>query len=340
MEKIELIEIPLDGSLTILPHPKQAELYGEEIIDDDFLESVRLQGVLQPPVITYLKDIADGMLEFIDPATDPNAIVIVSGHRRWKASEKVGKTSMHCQLKRYENYFDSEVEHITYNKQRKKKPSQIAAEINAYKQKLSQVRKDLEDNGVSALEKYKSFSFGEHLQVDENGRYYLPFAREMIKSQLGHSETLQKQLGVIQDEDWEQDRIERISISALSESKKKKAIEQFSKLLADARIEVDKKDGLSINKVYTEIMRVWNDIDSIINPKPKEKKSKKKTEVTKKWLKAHDFSCVANLDQLERVKDNVTLTEEKEWIHIDDGKGKHYLINVELLIKFLKEQKI
>ena len=281
------------------------------------------------------------MLEFIDPATtDPNAVVIVSGHRRWKASERVGNTSMHCQLKRYDNYFDSEVEHITYNKQRKKSKRVIANELTAYKQKLSQVRKDLEDNGVSALEKYKSFSFGKHLQVDENGRYFLPFAREMIEKDLGIKDDMQKKLNVIFNEDWEQDRIERISISALSESKKKKAIEQFSNLLSDARIEVDKKDGLSINKVYNEIMRVWNDIDSILNPKPKEKKSKKKTEVTKKWLKAHDFSCVANLDQLERVKDNVTLTEEKEWIHIDDGKGKHYLINVELLIKFLKEQKI
>lgn len=286
MKKIELIEIKLDGSVAILPHPKQAELYGEEILDEDFLESIRLQGILQPPVVTYLSDIHDGF-ENAD-GLDPYTIVVISGHRRWRASEMLGEESLTFQLKRYNNYFDSEVDHITYNKQRKKSKRQIANEINVYKQKLSHVRKILENEGIEALERFKSFDFLKHVQVDENGKHFLPFGTDLITKDLGISKKHQEQLNVIFNEDWEQDKIEVISISSLSEKQKKKATSQFSKLLEEARLEVDKKDGLSINKVHTEIMRVWNDIDSIINPKPKEKKTKKK-DVSKVWTKPKDI---------------------------------------------------
>jgi len=329
MKKIELIEIKLDGTENIMPHPRQEELY-DDTVDANFIESIKLHGIKQMPVVA----IAENILGY---PTAEDGYVIISGHRRITAAIRADFETVICELKHYDNYFDSEVDHIIYNKQRKKTKKEIAGEIIAYKQKLDQIRKDLKDNGLKAVEKYKTFNLVQYVQQDEKGRYFLPLGSEMIEKELGITEKHQKQLNVIFNEDWEQDKIETISVSSLSEKRKNKATENFKNLLAEARAEVDKKDGFSVNKVYNEIMRVWNDIDSIINPKPKEKKSKKK-EVAQKWLKVHDFACVTNVDTLNKEVDRTALTKGKDWIHINDGKGKDYLLNVDMLLKYIKEQ--
>lgn len=344
MKKIELIEIDLENDL-ILPHPKQHELYGEEVLDEDFVESIKLQGVLQPPVVTYFKDVKDG---FENHEYPKDAIVFISGHRRWKGSLKAGRVKLYCELKRYGNYFDSEVDHITYNKQRKKSKAQIAKELLAYKQKLDQIRKELKEKGVKALENFKSFDFQKHLKVDDEGNYYLPEGRELIEKDLGISETHQEQLNVIFSDDWLQKKVEKIHFSKLSAKKKREATETFSDLVEKGREEVDKKDGLSVNKVYNEIMRVWKDIDSVINPKPKEKAKKKKRKVTKEWLKPKDF-ITSKLDKntpegekaLETQADGIFYCREQEGeiIKLYSDKYKEiFIVSTDKLYDYLKEQ--
>jgi ParB-like chromosome segregation protein Spo0J len=335
MKKIELIEIDLENDL-ILPHPKQHELYGEEVLDEDFVESIKLQGVLQPPVVTYFKDVKDGFENHDYPK---DAIVFISGHRRWKGSLKAGRVKLYCELKRYGNYFDSEVDHITYNKQRKKSKAQIAKELLAYKQKLDQVRKVLEIEGVEGVKNFNSFDFLKHVKYDENGKPYLPYATEMIEKDLGISKKHQEQLNVIFSDEWLQSKIEDIHFSKLSARKKKEATEKFSGLVESARTEVDKRDGLSINRIHSEIMRVWNDIDSVINPKPKEKAKKKKSH-TKKWVKAKDFANSIEVSELEvdSPEAHITIGEETKNIVFLKGGDNAVVVNTKQLLKFLKEQ--
>lgn len=333
MKKIELIEIDLENDL-ILPHPKQHELYGDEILDEDFVESIKLQGVLQPPVVTYFKDVKEGFENHDYPK---DAIVFISGHRRWKGSLKAGRVKLYCQVKRYENYFDSEVDHITFNKTRHKTKAQIANELLAYKQKLDQIRKELEVNGLEALSKYKSFDVSKHVEVDENGRHYLPYATEMIAKDLGITKGQQEKLNVIFSDEWLQGKIEDIHFSKLSNKKKNIAEKGLDEVVTKGREEVDKKDGLSVNKVHSEIMRVWNDIDSVINPKPKEKAKKKKSH-TKKWVKAKDFAEKVEGEELDYAEELVDVLEGQKEIIVPLTNKIAYRINLKLFSKFLKEQ--
>lgn len=334
MKQIELIEIPMDKSILVIHHPKQAELY-KDIVDPDFVESIRLHGVKQMPVLAPYEEIFNETFEERANYPTPEEVgidpkyVIISGHRRLRAAYEAGLTSVTCELKHYDNYFDSEVDHIVYNKQRVKTNAEKHAEINAYKQKLYQVRNDLEKNGLKALEKYKSMNFQEYVKTDEEGRHYLPFARDLIEEELNIKKSLQDKLDVIFSKNWLQDKVDEIHFSKLSPKKKEKAINDFSKLVEDARIEVDKKDGLSVNKTYEEIMRVWKDIDSVINPKPKEKKTKKKS-TTKVWIKPKDIVK----EKIDREYYNDLLTQSHAEFNIT-GEVENGVLNAETGIALL-----
>jgi ParB-like chromosome segregation protein Spo0J len=329
MKKIELIEIKLDGSVTILPHPKQAELYGEEKIDNDFVESIKLHGVKQKPLIAPASEI-------YDEPVPKGAICIISGHRRFKASELAELPSVLCELRHYDSYFESEVDHILFNKTREKKHFQKAAEMKAYKQKLDQIRKDLENNGVEALDKYKSMNLRKHLQIDEKGRHYLPFARQLIADELKIKEGLQTRYDTIFDDDWVQDKLDLIFHSKLNKKEKKRLTELFSKHVDDGREEVDKEDGLSINKVYKELVRAWNQIDGIINPKPKVKKPKKKS-TTKVWVKVKDFA--SKVDVIPQGSSIVDTDEDGFFYLFGNENNKHqHKIDYAMFLKYLKEQ--
>lgn len=355
MKKIELIEIPMDKSILVIHHPKQAELY-KDIVDPDFVESIRLHGVKQMPVIAPYEEIFNETFEERDNYPTPEEIgidpkyVIISGHRRLRAAYEAGLTSVTCELKHYDNYFDSEVDHIVYNKQRVKTNAEKHAEINAYKQKLYQVRNDLEKNGLKALEKYKSMNFQEYVKTDEEGRHYLPFARDLIEEELNIKKSLQDKLDVIFSKNWLQDKVDEIHFSKLSPKKKEKAINDFSKLVEDARIEVDKKDGLSVNKTYEEIMRVWKDIDSVINPKSRDvsNTSRKKKNISKVWIKPKDL-VISKVNKNspegeERIGTQadglIYLAEEKlDKIHLySDKHDEVFTVSTAKLYQFLKEQ--
>jgi len=326
-KEIKIIEISLDGSVNLIPHPKQSEIYDDEI-DKEFLESVKLHGVRQMPTVA----IADVANESIEPEKDN--YVIVSGHRRIGAAQQTNMKSILCELKDYNSNFEMELDHIILNKQRKKKSSEISAELNAYKQKLDHIRNIYENEGIEGLQQLENFRVEDYLTQDENGELYLPYTRKIIKDHLGITEHEQKIRNVIDSDNWLDDKVELISLSSLSKRKKKEAIEKFSKLVLDARKEADKEDGISLNKLHKEIMRVWNDIDSVINPKPKTKNKRKN--ITKKWLKAKDLVIDPSKVTVDAKK--TSYTYDKELIHVSEKNGKDYFLSVDKLIKFLKEQ--
>lgn len=329
MKKIELIEIPFDGSVPIHAHPRQAELYNGSV-DANFIESIKLHGIKQMPVVALATEVFENASEY-------KGYVIISGHRRFEGAEKAGLLSIVCELRHYDNYFDTEVDHIVFNKQRKKTKKEIAGELIAYKQKLDQVRKELADNGLEGIVKYKSFNVTHHVKKDKDGVYCLPFATEMIEKDLGISKKHQEQLNVIFNDDWVQDKIELIFHSKLNKKEKDKLTKMFSEHVDDGRAEVDKENGLSVNKVHGELIRAWNQIDSFINPKPKEKKTKKKS-TSKVWTKIKDFVRSEDTIDFDNYVDSRPIECEKENELILITKGKYYIIDTKILVKYLKEQ--
>jgi len=107
------------------PNPFNVMIYGEEELDNDLLESIKLKGLLEPIVI---KD--DG--------------IIISGHRRWAALKKLGMDA-NCRTITFDNELDEKECLIEFNRQRKKTSRQCMKEseeleiIEREKAKLRQI---------------------------------------------------------------------------------------------------------------------------------------------------------------------------------------------------------
>lgn len=108
MKKIELKEIPLDGSVEILNHPESN--IDNEIIETEFLLTIKAVGVLEAPVITKNNGIVEGKSK--------ESYVIVSGHRRIKAVKQLGLSSVYCLENQYTDKEQVKTDYHTFNIQR------------------------------------------------------------------------------------------------------------------------------------------------------------------------------------------------------------------------------
>lgn len=91
------------------PHPFNQRLYGAETISQDFIDSIKEKGILEPLVIKH-----DG--------------TIISGHRRWLTAKALNMESVPVRVLEFENELDEREAIITFNKQREKTFSQKMAE--------------------------------------------------------------------------------------------------------------------------------------------------------------------------------------------------------------------
>ena len=91
------------------PHPVNRKLYGAETISQDFVDSIKENGILEPLVIKR-----DG--------------TIISGHRRWLTAKALNMESVPVRVLEFENELDEREAIITFNKQREKTFSQKMAE--------------------------------------------------------------------------------------------------------------------------------------------------------------------------------------------------------------------
>jgi ParB family chromosome partitioning protein len=91
------------------PHPVNRKLYGAETISQDFIDSIKENGILEPLVIKR-----DG--------------TIISGHRRWLTAKALNMGSVPVRVLEFENELDEREAIITFNKQREKTFSQKMAE--------------------------------------------------------------------------------------------------------------------------------------------------------------------------------------------------------------------
>lgn len=99
----------LYGTTALKPHPVNQKLYGAETIPQDFIDSIKENGILEPLVIKR-----DG--------------TIISGHRRWLTAKALNMESVPVRVLEFENELDEREAIITFNKQREKTFSQKMAE--------------------------------------------------------------------------------------------------------------------------------------------------------------------------------------------------------------------
>ena len=112
-------------------HERQSEIYGITLVDDDFVESIRVKGIIQPVLVSKRID---------------GKYYIIAGHRRVKGSVKAGFTGIPCIIKKYDNIDDEVADLVISNKQREKTTSQKKQEYFVWNQilcQIKQVRKQL-----------------------------------------------------------------------------------------------------------------------------------------------------------------------------------------------------
>jgi N6-adenosine-specific RNA methylase IME4/ParB-like chromosome segregation protein Spo0J len=130
------------------PHPVNRKLYGAETISQDFIDSIKENGILEPLVIKR-----DG--------------TIISGHRRWLTAKALNMESVPVRVLEFENELDEREAIITFNKQREKTFSQKMAEaeeLEAIERERARKRQ------VASLKKGEERPVRETLPEREAGR--------------------------------------------------------------------------------------------------------------------------------------------------------------------------
>jgi N6-adenosine-specific RNA methylase IME4/ParB-like chromosome segregation protein Spo0J len=130
------------------PHPVNRKLYGAETISQDFIDSIKENGILEPLVIKR-----DG--------------TIISGHRRWLTAKALNMESVPVRVLEFDNELDEREAIIIFNKQREKTFSQKMAEaeeLEAIERERARKRQ------VASLKKGEERPVRETLPEREAGR--------------------------------------------------------------------------------------------------------------------------------------------------------------------------
>ncbi|MCK9577035.1 MAG: ParB N-terminal domain-containing protein [Clostridia bacterium] len=101
------------------PNSLNVEIYGDELVDKDLMESLKRNGQIESVIIKEDK-------------------TIVSGHRRWLALKTMGIDKVRCEVRSFTDITEEQEVLIECNRQRKKTASQIYNEVKV----LEKIEKD------------------------------------------------------------------------------------------------------------------------------------------------------------------------------------------------------
>lgn len=259
------------------PHPQQAGIYGEDVIDNEFVASIRDKGILTPLTVTPVEN---------------GFYTIISGHRRKKGALLAGLSEVPCVVKKYENDAEMEFEFLTCNMQREKTKQTRIMEFFRYKQILCQIGKLRKSKGVYDNTIFNDNVFSRILENDnilekiEAGK---PLnSVDVLKKVTGYSKYEQEQLYIINDDNWIQLQVARLEGKAISG-------EDLDKLWNEiwaVREEFNKPESkTTMNTAVKQIKEVVKNIEEKLD-KEYEKKHKlpklKKDKIQKQKVKKED----------------------------------------------------
>lgn len=118
---------PVDA---LAPHPKNDDIYGDEQLPDDFLDSIDTHGIREPLVVT-------------DDGT------IISGHRRHRAATELGFDTVPVRIQTFETELEEWEAILDYNRQRVKSTAQLINEFETAKQIEEERAKQRQQDGTA-----------------------------------------------------------------------------------------------------------------------------------------------------------------------------------------------
>lgn len=257
----------------LVPHPKQAEIYGEDVIEDEFVASIKDKGILTPLTVT---------------ATDDGMFMIISGHRRKKGALLAGLPVVPCIEKTYENEIEMELEFLMYNIQREKSKETKINELYQYKQILCQIGKTRQGKGVYAetiFENEDFWRFAKTSGVFEKVKPGEPLNTvKILKDLTGFSEYEQKYLLRIKKTDWIQEEIYRLRDKLLPKHFENQIWENHAKIKQEHfEQKISTNEAIKmLNDMIASFERVLDAEKEKENKTPKLKKDKIQKQKVKK----------------------------------------------------------
>lgn len=228
----------------LVPHPQQAEIYGEDVIEDEFVASIKDKGILTPLTAT---PIDDGFYQ------------IISGHRRKKGALLAGLSEVPCIIKKYDNEAEMKLEFLMYNLQREKSKDTKINELYQYKQILCQIGKTRQSKGIYAetiFENEDYWRFAKANGIFEKVKPGEPLnTAKILKDLTGFTEYEQKFLLRIKKKDWIQEEIYRLRDKLLSDDVEKQIWDNFALVQEEhASEKISTNDAIkSLNKMLKEV---------------------------------------------------------------------------------------
>lgn len=130
------------------PHPKNEDIYGDEELPADFVNSIRENGVREPIVVT-----PDG--------------TVISGHRRRAAAVDIGLDEVPVVEREFEDEYEEWEAIIDYNRQRRKSPAQIVREAEVAMEIEDKRARDRQAHGETAPGKNASGKISDSVESGE-----------------------------------------------------------------------------------------------------------------------------------------------------------------------------
>jgi len=179
-------------------HERQAEIYGETTVDEDFVESIRVKGILQPVLLSNrLKD---------------NKHVIIAGHRRVEGSRVAGLNEVPCIIKSYDNIDDEVADLVVSNKQRTKNNHQKKQEFFIWNQILCQIKQVRKELSTSEVPDFENMDFRTGVRnYEEMLKSDNIDSRKAVAELMGLSEREVKYLTCVYLDDYKNKQVSLIS---------------------------------------------------------------------------------------------------------------------------------
>lgn len=253
-EKDEIIMLP---TTSISAHPMNKVLYGEIVLEEEFVASIKDRGVLQPILVT--PDIVGGM--------DMDRYVCISGHRRHAGSMRAGLEEIPGIIKKYENPDEAVLDLIFSNFGREKTNEQRKAEFFTIKQNLSQFGKLHQGKGIYGSTIFINEEFSRILiSYDIDPEEPLD-SMTILKLTSGYTEHEQRMLNIISDPVYREKKLNKLRKLGVKED----VIKEINAFWAKSEKSYDKDK----NSLFAVASAIKKELDAIEEKMTKGRKPKK-----------------------------------------------------------------
>lgn len=314
----EIIKIKIDD---IADFPEQQEIYGDIILENEFIASIKDRGVITPLIVCVNAEVG---------IESDKKYTSISGHRRKYAAKHLNCTDVPCYVRHYDNVDEARLEFLSCNMQREKNNKIRLNEFKTFKQIISQMQKVYKKSSSyeNTIFENKAFSriWKDH-HLDDIFADDTPVDTiQILKDITGYTKYEQEYLNVLFNDDWLQRKLLELRTRGANIQLENQLIALRENAAADYESE-----KCTLNQAVKAVKDAFNEtLNSLEKPKKKVKPAPKPV--------LHEPQEQDNLDNLcspveDSEKFNLIFQNETNSIHCNNDFPFGGSNNFELVIK-------